>query len=108
MKLAHDVLLTFFVDSLCTGCSLNIVFFPLNVVFFPLNVVIFQNSASSATALVFYLPFSGPCTQRWKTERGKSPEYILEFSKKTQYLMNTLYIMANDFDLNFVIWSSVL
>ena len=32
-----------------TGCSLNIVFFPL-------NFVIFLNSASSAAALVFYLP----------------------------------------------------
>ena len=38
--------------SQLTGCSLNIVFFPL-------NVVIFLNSASSAAALVFYLPFSG-------------------------------------------------
>ena len=34
-----------------TGCSLNIVFFPW-------NVVIFLNSASSAAALVYYLPFS--------------------------------------------------
>ena len=36
-----------------TGCSLNIGFFPS-------NVVIFLNSASSAAALVFYLP--GVCT----------------------------------------------
>ena len=36
-----------------TRCSLNIVFFPE-------NVVIFFNSASSAAALVFYLP--GVCT----------------------------------------------
>ena len=36
-----------------TGCSLNIVFFPL-------NFVIFLKSASSAAALVFYLP--GVCT----------------------------------------------
>ena len=27
---------------------------------FPINVVIFLNSAISAAALVFYLPFSGP------------------------------------------------
>ena len=26
-----------------------------------------------------------------ETERGQSPEYILKSSKKTQYLMNTLY-----------------
>ena len=38
---------------LSTGCSLNIVFFPQ-------NVVNFLNSASSAAALVFYLP--GVCT----------------------------------------------
>ena len=36
-----------------TGCSLNIEFFLS-------NAVIFLNSASSAAALVFYLPFSGP------------------------------------------------
>ena len=56
---------------------------------FPLKFWIFLNSASSAAALVFYLPFSGPCTQRWKTERGKNSEYSLKFSKKKQ-LMNTL------------------
>ena len=36
-----------------TGCSLNIVFFPY-------RFVIFLNSASSAPALMFYLP--GVCT----------------------------------------------
>ena len=30
---------------------------------------------------------------RGETERGQSPEYILKSSKKTQYLMNTLYIL---------------
>ena len=49
---------------------------------FSLNDVIFLNSASFAAALVFYLPCRGLCTQRWKTERGQSPEYILKFSKK--------------------------
>ena len=39
--------------NLPTGCSLNIVFFSS-------NFVIFLNSASSAAALVFYLP--GVCT----------------------------------------------
>ena len=42
-----------FLESLITGCSLSIVFLPLNVLIFP-------NSASSAAALVFYLP--GVCT----------------------------------------------
>ena len=34
----------------------------------------FLTSASSAAALVFYLP--GVCTHRGKTEKGKSPEYF--------------------------------
>ena len=41
------------IDAEHTGCSLNIVFFSS-------NVVIFLDSASSAAALVFYLP--GVCT----------------------------------------------
>ena len=56
-----------------TGCSLNIVFFPL-------NFVIFLNSASSATALVFYLP--GVCTHT-DTEGKQSPEYFKIFGKNT-------------------------
>ena len=51
---------------LYTGCSLNIVFFPL-------NVVIFLNSASSDAALVFYLP--GVCTHT-DTEGKQNPEYF--------------------------------
>ena len=35
----------------------------LNIVFFPLNVVIFLNSAKSAEALVFCLPYSDPSTK---------------------------------------------
>ena len=50
--------------------------------------VIFLNSASSAAALVFYLP--GVCTTHTDTERKQSPEYFKIFEKKTQYLMNTL------------------
>ena len=49
-----------------TGCSLNIVFFPS-------NVVIFLNSASSAAALLFYLP--GVCTHT-DTEGKQSSEYF--------------------------------
>ena len=55
-----------------TGCSLKIVFFPL-------NFVIFLNSASSAAALVFYLP--GVCTHT-ATEGKQSPEYFSKFGKK--------------------------
>ena len=47
-------------------------------VFF-LNFVIFLNSASSAAALVFYLP--GLCTHS-DIERKQSPENILKSSKK--------------------------
>ena len=62
------------------------------LVFFPENFMIFLNSASSAAALVFYL--SGVCTHtndKSKTEKGQSQEYFKIF-KKTQYLMNTLYL----------------
>ena len=62
-----------------TGCSLNIVFFPE-------DVVIFLTSASSAAALVFYLP--GVCTHT-HTEGKQSSDYFFK-SEKTQYLMNTL------------------
>ena len=49
--------------------------------------MIFLNSASSAAALLFYLP--GVCTHT-DTKRKQSPEY-LKSSTKAQYLMNTLY-----------------
>ena len=54
--------------------------------------MIFLNSASSAAALVFYL--SGVCTHT-DTERkqGKARvQNILKSAKKTQYLMNALYM----------------
>ena len=60
-----------------TGCSLNIVFFPK-------NFVIFLNSASSAAALVFYLP--GVCTHS-DTEgkqRNARVKNILKSSKKNR------------------------
>ena len=53
--------------------------------------MIFLNSASSAAVLVFELPLCTHTEAVGETERGQSPEYILEYSK-TQYLMNTLYI----------------
>ena len=61
-KLFNSVIV--YVDVKSTGCSLKIVFFPK-------NVVIFLNSASSAAALVFYLP-GVTLTPREK----KKPEYF--------------------------------
>ena len=59
----------------CTGCSLNIVFFPLKV--------IFLNSASSVAALVFYLP--GVCTHTGTKgkQRKARVRNIFKYSKKT-------------------------
>ena len=52
--------------------------------------MLFLNSASSAAALVFYLP--ALCTQT-DTEGKQSSEYFEKLGK-TQYLMNTLYKKA--------------
>ena len=65
-----------------TGCSLN--------VFFPKSFVIFLNSASSAAALVFYLPGVCTHTDTEGKQRKVRVRNILKSSKKTQYLMNTL------------------
>ena len=70
----------------------------INIVFLPSNVVIFLNSASSAAALVFYLPFSGPSMKPDLHIEGKPREarvrnIFLNF-RKTQYLMNTLYMTS--------------
>ena len=74
------------VFSYYTGCSLKIVFFPY-------NFVIFLTSASSAAALVFYLP--GVCTHTDTEGKQRMARVwnIFKSSKKTQYLMNTLYII---------------
>ena len=52
----------------------------------------FLNSASSAVALVFYLP--GVCTHTYTVGKQRKARLrnIYKSSKKTQYLMNTLYI----------------
>ena len=53
----------------------------------------FLNSASSAAALVFYLP--GVCTLTPRENRGRQESgNILISSEKTQYLINTLYIVT--------------
>ena len=57
--------------------------------------MIFLNSASSAAALVFYLP--GVCTHidtEGKQRKTRAVRNILKSLEKTQYLMNTLYYMV--------------
>ena len=68
----------------CRGCT----GFSLNIVFFPKNVVIFLNSASSAVALVFYLPVC-----RGKTVKGKSPEYFRIFEKNTIFIEHPVHAL---------------
>ena len=67
--------------SLNTGCTLNIVFF-LKICDFS-ELCKFCCSAGVLPALCVYTHW-----QRARTEKGQSPEYL----KKTQYLMNTLYV----------------
>jgi len=64
--------------------------------------VIFLNYASSAAALVFYLPSGGSSVKsgvhtltyrQGKTEEGQSPDIFFIIFEKTQYLMNTLYYL---------------
>ena len=56
--------------------------------------MIFLNSASSAAALVFYLPGVCTHTDTEGKQRKARVRNILKDSKKTQYLMNTLYLKA--------------
>ena len=52
--------------------------------------MIFLNSASSAAALVFYLPVVCTHTDAAGKQRKARVRNILKSSEKTQYLMNTL------------------
>ena len=58
----------------CTGCSLNIVFFTK-------SFVIFLNSASSAAALVFHLP--GVCTHTDTEGKQRKAGIFLKVGKNT-------------------------
>ena len=79
---------------LCTGCSLNI---------FPLNAAIFLNSASSADALVFYLPSGGPSVKsrvhllisREKRESPESGIYSKSSEKNTIFNEHPVYRVIN-------------
>ena len=51
--------------------------------------MLFLNSACSAAVLVFYLPVVCTHTDKQREARVRN---ILKSSKKTQYLMNTLYL----------------
>ena len=57
--------------------------------------MIFLNSASSAAALVFYLP--GVCTHTDTEGKQRKARVRNNFknSEKTQYLMNTVYLTNN-------------
>ena len=59
---------------------------------FSLRFYDFLNSASSAAALVFYLP--GVCTHRHrgKTEKGQSPDYFKVFEKNTMFNEHPVFI----------------
>ena len=67
-----------------TGCSLIILCFSLKCCDF-FELCKFCCSACVLPAILY------THWHRGETERGKSPEYILKSSKKTQYSMNTLY-----------------
>ena len=60
---------------------------------FPEIFVIFLNSASSAAALVFYLPGVCTHTDTEVKQRKTRVRNVLKSSEKTQYLMNTLYLL---------------
>ena len=64
----------------------------INYCVFSYNFGLFLNSASSAAALVFYLP--GMCTHTDTEGKQRKPRVrnILKKSEKIHYLMNTLYM----------------
>ena len=79
----------------------------LNIVFFPLNVVIFLNSASSAAALVFYLPVVCTHTDTEGKQIKERVRNILKSSEKTQYLMNTLYLFKSSLEIRCWLFSDL-
>ena len=63
-------------DTLCTGCSLNIVFFLQMLWFFWTLPVLLQRLCSTCLVCVH-------TRHRGKTEKGKSPEYLKICEKNT-------------------------
>ena len=79
------------ISILCHSSKMNGWIFTYRV--FIKYCVFFLNSASSAAALVFYLP--GVCTHtdtKGKKRRARVRNILKSSEKNTQYLMNTLYI----------------
>ena len=58
--------------------------------------MIFLNSASSAAALVFYLPGVRTHTDTERKQRKARVRNIIKSSKNTQYLINKLYLVIID------------
>ena len=77
------------------GLSMEEILCPMYRVFikycvFPEIFMIFLNSASPAAALVFYLPVCTHTDNEGKQRKARVRN-ILKSTKKTQYLINTLY-----------------
>ena len=69
--------------------------------------MIFLSSASSAAALVFYLPGVCTHTDTGGKQRRARVRNILKSSEKTQYSMNTLHILSCLFKyyiLIYILW----
>ena len=68
----------------------------INYCVFSLNVVIFLNSAKSAEALVFYLPYSGPSTKSGvhteeKPREARVQNRFLNFRKNTIFNQHPVF-----------------
>ena len=80
--------------SIYSHLSIHLSFYKVFIKYcvFSLKCCDFLNSASSAAALVFYLP--GVCTHidtEGKQRKTRAVRNILKSLEKTQHLMNTLY-----------------
>ena len=69
---------------------------------FSLKCCYFFNSASSAAALVFYLPGVCTHTDAEGKQRNTKVRNILKSLEKTQYLMNTLYLSCSRLYTNYL------
>ena len=65
--------------------------------------MLFLNSASSAAALVFYLPSECTHTETEGKQRKARVRNILKNLEKTQYLMNTLHVYESYLDLPIIL-----
>ena len=95
--MAPDVLETIALDKVCViqKCCLPVTGRSLNIVFFPWNFVNFLNSASSAEALVFYLPGVCTHTDTERKQRKTRVRNILKSSKKNTIFNEHLVTYRN-------------